>query len=396
VQRWQKNLYIMWLGAFSSSMCFTLISPFLPLFMKELNVTKGAEAWAGLSISVSFLMNAIMSPVWGSLADRYGRKVMVMRAGVAQAVSYSLQFFVTNPYQLIALRILNGTFSGMVPSCTALAATNTPEEHLGYCLGVLQTAQAAGSICGPLFGGIAAQYLGYRMTFLSAGLWLLLVTIVIWLTVKETAPKTRTGQIHIINDLRIAFSNRMLRAVLLITVFVQASLTVLQPVLSLQVAKLGSSSNAPILAGLIYSLAGFATVIAAPLWAKRARKTGFRPVLLTGLLGATLFNAPMAFVRNLYVFGALRFATGLATAGSSLSENALTAKAVDAEFRGRAFGILASARQMGQMIGPLAGGITGSSMGLEATFIFTTGMLLATLAAAARYLPRETAAGAQQ
>ena len=284
----------------------------------------------------------------------------------------------------------------MVPSCTALAATNTPEEHLGYCLGVLQTAQAAGSICGPLFGGIAAQYLGYRMTFLSAGLWLLLVTIVIWLTVKETAPKTRTGQIHIINDLRIAFSNRMLRAVLLITVFVQASLTVLQPVLSLQVAKLGSSSNAPILAGLIYSLAGFATVIAAPLWAKRARKTGFRPVLLTGLLGATLFNAPMAFVRNLYVFGALRFATGLATAGSSLSENALTAKAVDAEFRGRAFGILASARQMGQMIGPLAGGITGSSMGLEATFIFTTGMLLATLAAAARYLPRETAAGAQQ
>ena len=87
MQRWQKNLYIMWLGAFSSSMCFTLISPFLPLFMKELNVTKGAEAWAGLSISVSFLMNAIMSPVWGSLADRYGRKVMVMRAGVAQAVS---------------------------------------------------------------------------------------------------------------------------------------------------------------------------------------------------------------------------------------------------------------------------------------------------------------------
>jgi MFS family permease len=234
------------------------------------------------------------------------------------------------------------------------------------------------------------------MTFLGAGLWLLLVTIVIWLTVRETAPKMRNGQIHIINDLRTAFSNRMLRAVLLITVFVQASLTVLQPVLSLQVAKLGRSSSAPILAGLIYSLAGFATVIAAPLWAKRARRTGFRPVLLTGLLGATIFNAPMAFVRNLYVFGALRFATGLATAGASLSENALTAKAVDAEFRGRAFGILASARQMGQMIGPLAGGITGSSMGLEATFIFTTGMLLATLAAAARYLPRERVAGAQQ
>jgi len=186
-----------------------------------------------------------------------------------------------------------------------------------------------------------------------------------------------------------------LRTVLLITVFVQASLTALQPVLSLQVAKLGGASNASILAGLIYSLAGFATVIAAPLWATRARRTGFRPVYLTGLVGATIFNAPMAFVRNLYVFSALRFAAGLATSGASLSENALTAKSVDGEFRGRAFGILASARQVGQMLGPLAGGIIGSILGLEATFIFTTVMLIVTSMAALRFLPRETAAETQ-
>ncbi len=394
MQQWQKNLYILWLGAFSSSMCFTLISPFLPLFMQELNVGKGVEAWAGVSISVSFFMNAIMSPVWGSLADRYGRKVMVIRAGIAQAICYSLQFFVTNPYQFVALRVLNGTFSGMVPSCLALAATNTPEEDLGYSLGVLQTAQAAGGICGPLFGGIAGQYLGHRMTFLGAGLWLLFVTIIIWLTVRETAPKVQGGKMHIISDLRMAFSNRMLRTVLLITIFVQASLTMLSPVLSLQVARLGGSSKASILAGLIYSLAGFAQVFAAPLWARRARRTGFRPVFVTGLLGATLFNVPMAFVRNLYVFGALRFATGLTTAGASLSENGLTAKSVDAEFRGRAFGILASARQMGQMLGPLMGGITGSSLGLEATFIFTTAVLFVTSVAAMRFLPRETARAA--
>ncbi len=378
MQQWKKNMYVLWVAGFISAMCFTLVTPFMPLFLMELNVERGLETWSGLLVSASFFSNAIMSPVWGSLADRYGRKIMVIRSGVGQAIVYALQFFVANPYQFLVLRILNGMFSGMNPSCIALAATNTPDENLGYCLGVLQTSAAAGTITGPLIGGVLVQYIGYRETFVAASVLLVFATVIVALFVKETSVRRTDSKVQVLQDLKLAFANRPLRMVLFAAVLVQASLSVLQPVLTLQVVKLGRAETATVSAGIIYSLAGIATVIAAPLWARRAKRAGFRQVLTVGLLGAGVLNIPLAFVGSLYTFGALRFGVGLLTAGALLSVNALTAQSVETEFRGRAFGILASFVQMGHVVGPMAGGLTGTYMGLEATFILASLMLLTT------------------
>ena len=162
---WTRNLYILWFGCFFSSMSYTLVVPFMPLFLQDLNVTTGVEAWSGAILSVSYLMSAIMSPIWGSMADRYGRKAMIIRAGFGMATCYALQYLVTNQYQLLALRALNGVFSGFIPASTALIATNTPEEKIGSCLGIVQTGHASGTIMGPLMGGLLSQFLGKRMTY---------------------------------------------------------------------------------------------------------------------------------------------------------------------------------------------------------------------------------------
>ncbi|MDP2857366.1 MAG: MFS transporter, partial [Bacillota bacterium] len=189
--------------------------------------------------------------------------------------------------------------------------------------------------------------------------------------------------------IREAMGNPALRTVLISATLVHMGMTTLQPVLSLQVAKLGQEGKAALSAGLIYSIAGIATVIGAPLWARRGQALGFKRVLVANLMAAGVFNIPLAFVKSIYLFGALRFAVGLSSAGIGLSMNALTSKSVNVEFRGRAFGILQSFNQIGGMFGPMLGGIMGTVVGLESTFALAAGVYMATSVLVARFLRSE-------
>jgi len=397
MQYWSRNLYILWFGCFCASMSYTIVVPFMPLFLEQLNVTTGVEAWSGVVLSAGFLMSAIVSPIWGSMADRYGRKAMILRAGFGMSTCYALQYFVSSPYQLLALRALNGLFSGFIPASTALIATNTPEDKIGSCLGIVQTASASGQIMGPLIGGVISELLGMRMTFLVAGAALFSSTLVVGFFVHETKRVQPGTQIHVADDVRGAMRNAALRTVLISSAMVQIGLTTLQPVLSLQVEALGQEGTAALAAGAIYSVTGVATVIGAPAWARRGQSLGYKQVLVANLLAAGLFNIPLAFVKSIFLFGALRFAVGLATAGIGISVNALTAKSVDVEFRGRAFGILQSFNQLGGMFGPLLGGVAGTVTGLASTFALAAFVLIGTSVIVARFLrsPQPEAARAQ-
>jgi MFS transporter, DHA1 family, multidrug resistance protein len=388
--QWKKNLYVLWFGCFVAQVSFSLVTPFMPLFLQDdLKVTHGIETWSGLMYSVSFLTSAIMSPIWGSLADRYGRKIMFVRSGIMMGIINMLQSFVTTPEQLLALRALNGVFSGFIPSATALLATNTPEDNLGPSLGMLQTGNAAGQIMGPLVGGIAAQLLGARRTFFFAGLVLFVATLISVLGVKETRLKLADSRMHILNDIREALANTQLRIIMFSVVFIYGAQTVLAPVITLQVAALGQSDNTSVMAGVVYSMVGIATILGAPFWARRGERIGYKRVLVIGLVSAAIFNIPQAFTKSIFTFGALRFATGLSLAGISLSLNAITAKSVSKEFRGRAFGIFNSFGQMGSVVGPLAGGIAGTTAGLSSTFLIAAATLFFCAIGAQRFLPKE-------
>ncbi|MCL4426101.1 MAG: MFS transporter [Firmicutes bacterium] len=383
-----KNLYILWLGTLLASISFSLVGPFLPLFLRQdLGVSSDAEGWSGLLFSSTFFTSALVSPLWGSLADRYGRKVMIIRAGLGIGAVNLLMSFVTNPYQLLGLRVVNGLMSGFIPSSIALVATNTPEELIGRYLGLLQTGSAVGTVLGPLVGGLLSHLLGIRETFFLAGLTIFLATVIVIFGVKETRHRQPEQGINILGDLREAFQNRTLATALIISLIIQAALMVLQPVIALYIAELSQQADSSLATGVIFSLAGLAAIIAAPFWGKQGDRIGFKRVMVLSLLIAGLFNLPQAAVQTTFQFGLFRFLFGLALAGVSLATNGLVARVVSPDFRGRAYGISNSFSQMGAVAGPLFGGFWAEALGIRSLFFVAGLFLLGSSLAVSRLLP---------
>jgi MFS family permease len=374
--QWKKNLYVLWVGTFIAGASFSLVSPFLPALLKEVGVTNNLETWSGVAFSASFIMSALMSPIWGAMADKYGRKIMMIRSGIGIGLTYIGMAYAANAWQIIGLRALNGFLSGFIPSAIALVATNTPDERLGSSLGLLQTGSAFGSIMGPLCGGLLSHYLGIKETLLLGGWVLFGATAVVMVGVHEIKQPDRTIKTNVLNDLRTAASNRPLMMMLLTVMFFQSAVMILQPVLPIYIEQLTNGADASLPTGIIFSVAGLATVIAAPFWGKRGEKFGYRGVLMMGIVGAGIMSVPHAFTNNLWVLGGLRFTFGLFLAAMMPASNALIAKAVPADFRGRAFGISTSFSQAGAVIGPLLGGFIGGMWNIQAVFIVTAAMLL--------------------
>lgn len=378
MQQWKKNLIVLWVGAFITAASFSLISPFLPVFLAQMDVGDNLEFWSGLLFSASFFASCLLSPVWGALADKYGRKAMVIRAGVGLGLVNLLTSTAKTPLHLLFLRTLNGMASGFIPGSTALVATNTPEDKIGTSLGLLQTGAASGHVLGPLLGGIMSHYLGIRQTFVVAGITMWVATAIVIFGVKEiTKPLGKNYKLNVIGDFKAAWADRNFRTLMFFVTFINATVMIVQPVLTPFIMTM-IEGDPSVTTGIVFSLTGIATIIAAPLWSKRGTRIGFRNTLSLCILLSGLINIPQSLARSVVYFGALRFSYGLAYAGAQISIQGLTAQAVKPEFRGRAFGINRSFMQLGSVVGPMLGGFIGSTLGIPWVFL-VNGTLLITL-----------------
>lgn len=354
--------------------------PFLSLFLAhDLGVEDHLTVWSGVSFGITFLAGALISPYWGSLSDKYGRKPMLLRAGFSLSLIYFLTSLVQDPYQLIAVRILSGLLAGYVPSAIALVATNTPEKHVGYSLGIMSTAGAAGGIIGPLVGGVLSKFIGYRFSFSVAGIVVLLSALIAWFLVKEENYDRNKERSHVMDDLKEASKNKAFISILSIVLIVTASVMVLEPLLSLYVLDLGASrEDASFSSGIIFSAVGISTVIAAPLWGKIGGKIGYRKTLMIGLIGGSLGNLLQVLFHNVISFGILRFIYGLFFAAVFPALNALIVQCTKPDFRGRAFSLNQSASQLGNMVGPIAGGVLGGWVAIPIVFVLNGLLLMVT------------------
>jgi MFS family permease len=383
METWQKNLLFLWIGAFVTAASFSMVVPFLPLFLLQIGVHDHVETWSGLIFSVTFFAGALISPFWGSVADKYGRKPMILRAGFSLCISYILMSFVTNPYEVLGLRLLQGLLAGYIPGAIALIGTNTPEDRVGYALATISTATASGNVLGPLIGGGISHLFDNRVAFASAGVMMLIASTLVLLFVREdkfVPSKTRSS---IISTLKSASHNRTFMMVILLTCLTAFSIMTIEPVLPLYIVQLGGQlKDASLLAGVIFSLVGIASVIFAPWWGRLADKIGFQTVLVAGLLGGAIGTIAQIPFHNLWVFSVVRFLYGAFFCAVFPALNGLVVRSTPSDFRGRAFSLNQSANQVGTMLGPLVGGVIGQAFGVHSVF-WATGILLAVTTALA-------------
>jgi len=375
--------------------------PFLPLFYLELGVKPVANVamWAAATISVSFFMSALFAPLWGSLADRFGRKPMVMRSSIVLCISTALVAFVAEPWEVLALRTVAGIFTGFSSAATALVATQVPEERLGYALGWLSTAQLSGSLIGPLLGGLLADALhqNYRAVFLLTAVVTLGATLLCGLFLHEHVDPARRGtgraRASFLAQVREILAHPNLAPMFVVVLLAQICALGVAPVVPLFIRSMVDAHWVATAAGAGVAMTGIAGVIAAPFLGRRSDRLGYRRVLLISLAGAGAFTLPQSLAGTLWVFLALRFGVGLFLGGIMPTANALIGRMFDAEQRGRAYGITSSAQFLGMAVGPLVGAQIMAHFGFHAVFVVIGTIMLLNLAWVATSVRTQPAPG---
>src|SRR6516165_2444424 len=382
---WQRTLWAMVGIQFIMTAAFSMLSPIMPLFLPELGVGSASAValWAGILAGTTSFVAAFASPLWGRLADRHGRKLMLLRSSIAVSVFAALMGAATNVWQVFACRALMGVFAGFSSTAIALVASQAPEDRLGYSLGWLSTGQLVGSLVGPLIGGALADVTGsYRIPFYCTAATIAVSTGFVWFGVHErfvATAQARGGRALISSLIAVARSPGLL-ALFFVLPMSQLGVRTVQPVVTLFVQELvGARPDLATLSGIAFSVTGVSNVIAAPFLGNRSDVIGYRRVLLICLLGATVTTLPQAFADDYWVFTGQRFAVGLFIGGILPTANALIGRLVPRAERGTVYGITASAMFLGNSMGPLTGGAVAAAFGLRWVFLVTAAVLLANL-----------------
>jgi DHA1 family multidrug resistance protein-like MFS transporter len=379
---WRRNLAALWLAEFTAILGFSFAFPFLPLFLhRELHIPNGPELsfWTGIAASATGFALALTSPIWGRLADRYGRKPMLVRAMIGGGISVGLMGLAQSALQLTVLRGIQGASSGTVAAATALVATETPGPHLAWALGILSSSISLGSAVGPAAGGLAANLIGLRAIFLAGGTLLLLAAIPVLLVVRESPRQTaRAAAPRTMEVLRQARAGTVGALAVLIVAqgLQQTSYGAAQQLVVLRLLDLTGSKQAQVLTGVTFAAAGIATALASLTFHRLLRRTSYRTLITAGalllglaLLGAAAATTPpfviAAFVIASFFSGALIPAFG-----------AMTGLEAPAIVQATVFGVGSSAIALGFGLGPLIGGIVASAAGIRAGLIVAAALAL--------------------
>ncbi|HEL2441730.1 TPA: multidrug efflux MFS transporter [Streptococcus suis] len=375
---WKQNLKVAWLGNFLTGTSFTLVMPFISVFVEELGVGPGqVEYYAGLAVSVNALAAALMAPIWGSLADRYGRKPMMVRAAFAMIFTMGGMAFVPNVFWLLALRVLNGVFTGYIPNATALIASQVPKDKTGYALGTLSTGAVAGNLIGPTLGGILAEMFGVHTVFLLVGL---LYAIVVLLTVfyirEDFVPIKKGEEISVKEVFEQVKDRQMLVGLFVTSMIIIAAAQAVVPILTLYVRHLGQTDNLLFVAGFIISLPGMASLVTSGYLGKIGDRIGNHRLLLIALTYSLLINVFCVFAENPFQLGLLRFMYGFGTGALLPSVNSLLTKLTPKEGISRIFSYNQLFNNLGSVVGPMMGSAVAAHMGYDWVFYLSSGLVL--------------------
>lgn len=370
---WKENLRVAWFGSFLTGASISLVVPFMPIFVEQLGIEGDQVAfYAGLAISVSAVSAALVSPIWGILADKYGRKPMMIRAGLAMTITMGGLAFVPNIYWLLFLRLLNGVFTGFVPNATALIASQVPKDKSGAALGTLSTGVVAGTLTGPFVGGFIAEIFGIRNVFLLVGAFLFLATILTIFFIKEDFQPVAKEKAIPTKEVFSSFKYPRLLVNLFLTSFViQFSAQSIGPILALYVRDLGQTENLLFVSGLIVSSMGFSSMMSAGILGKLGDKVGNHRLLVAAQIYSVIIYLLCAHATSPLQLGLYRFLFGLGTGALIPGVNALLSKMTPKSGISRIFAFNQVFFYLGGVIGPMAGSAVAGYLGYHAVFYAT-------------------------
>ena len=374
---WQRNLKIAWIGTFFTGASFSIVMPFMALYVEELGV-KGAmvEWYAGLSVALSALASALVSPVWGHLADRYGRKPMMIRASMVMTFTMGGLAFVPNVFWMLFLRILNELFAGYVPNATALIASQAPQQRSGYALGTLSTGLTAGVLIGPLLGGAISEAFGMRGTFLLVGLILFICCLLTIFGLREDFQLIEKVEIMSFSQVFAKIPSKSLLIGLFVTsMIIQISAQSIAPILALYIRYLSQSDNILFYSGLIVSAMGFSSLLSTPYLGRLGDRIGNHRLLLMGLFYSFLLYFLCGFAGSALQLGLLRFAYGFGVGALTPSVNSLLTKMTPKEGISRIFSLNQSFSYIGQVLGPFVGSAVATGLGYRWVFFVTAAIV---------------------
>ena len=370
---WKENLRVAWFGSFLTGASISLVVPFMPIFVEQLGIEGDQVAfYAGLAISVSAVSAALVSPIWGILADKYGRKPMMIRAGLAMTITMGGLAFVPNIYWLLFLRLLNGVFTGFVPNATALIASQVPKDKSGAALGTLSTGVVAGTLTGPFVGGFIAEIFGIRNVFLLVGSFLFLAAILTIFFIKEDFQPVAKEKAIPTKEVFSSFNYPRLLVNLFLTSFViQFSAQSIGPILALYVRDLGQTENLLFVSGLIVSSMGFSSMMSAGILGKLGDKVGNHRLLVAAQIYSVIIYLLCAHATSPLQLGLYRFLFGLGTGALIPGVNALLSKMTPKSGISRIFAFNQVFFYLGGVIGPMAGSAVAGYLGYHAVFYAT-------------------------
>lgn len=355
---WRIVMIVLTCSTVLMSASYTMLVPFLPMYLiQELGVsTAEVNWWSSIIFAVSFLISGIFAPIWGAMSDKGSRKLMALRAASCLAITYFLGGIVETPWQLFAVRVLQGLSAGLWPAQLAIATSVIPHKKIGLCMGLLQAGLTAGNVLGPLIGGFLADVFGMRMTFKLAGVALAIITVALAVFIKEP-PRAAAGVKGAANEHRVTpLHNPVILRMLFAAAVVQMSVLMVQPVLPLYIAELqGSMDRIVFISGVVFSVVGLSGVIASPPWGMLGQSWGYRPVLYVSIFLSGIFGIVQAIPHDLTWFTGWRFIGGLAFAGIFPAINAVLTQSSDPKDRGKVFAYSYSVQQFGSVIGPVLG-----------------------------------------
>ena len=363
---WRRNLFAVTAVSFIGFTGFTLVMPFLPLFIRQLGVSDVGDIalWAGVSLGVTPAVNALVSPFWGRLADRFGRKIMVVRSLAACAVAMAAMAFVTRPWHVFGLRAMLGLLTGYGGLTVTMAAESAPPESVPVAIGTVQTAQRLGQAVGPVIGGVLAGLLGLRIAFIVTAAFYAVALVLVFVLYDDNAAHTRPKETA--ERGRVSFRSVLAFENFLLLMFVVFSIQFVDrsfgPVLPLFIEQRGiGAARVPMVAGTLFSMVAIAGALGHHFCARLLKRFSPRVVISAGAAAACAGTAAIAAASNVWLMGGAMIVFGGGIGAAMTAAYSAAASLIPAGVHGTGFGVLTSASLIGMAVSPIVAGLLGST-----------------------------------